>query len=114
MWRLIAWVRRGQYGFTVARGRDKRQKIRAASFKNHDSPALGRCSGQASDISIQAKEILRVRDILNGILAEHTGKSIKAVSKDTDRDYFMSPEDARDYGLIDNVMEGKKSADKAG
>lgn len=74
----------------------------------------GGVQGQASDISIQAKEILRVRDILNGILAEHTGKSIKAVSKDTDRDYFMSPEEARDYGLIDNVMEGKKSADKAG
>lgn len=68
----------------------------------------GGVQGQASDISIQAKEILRVRDILNGILAEHTGKSIKAVSKDTDRDYFMSPEEARDYGLIDNVMEGKK------
>lgn len=72
----------------------------------------GGVQGQASDISIQAKEILRVRDILNGILSRHTGKSVKDVEKDTDRDRFMSPAEAVEYGLIDHVMEGKKIPDR--
>jgi ATP-dependent Clp protease protease subunit len=65
--------------------------------------------GAASDISIQAQEILRIRDILNGILAKHTGKSIEMVAKDTDRDFFMSPEEAKNYGLVDEVLAGRKA-----
>ena len=72
----------------------------------------GGVQGQASDISIQAKEILCVRDILNGILSKHTGKSVKAVEKDTDRDRFLSPQEAMEYGLIDHVMEGKKDKEQ--
>ncbi|MBM4153615.1 MAG: ATP-dependent Clp endopeptidase proteolytic subunit ClpP [Lentisphaerae bacterium] len=64
----------------------------------------GGVEGQASDISIQAKEILRLRDRLNEILAHHTGKSIEAIAKDTDRDFFMSAAEAKDYGLIDEVV----------
>ena len=68
----------------------------------------GGVQGQAADISIQAKEILRLRDRLNAILAEHTGKSLENVARDTDRDFFMSAEDARAYGLVDEVLGGKK------
>lgn len=67
----------------------------------------GGAEGQASDISIQAKEILRLRDRLNGILASHTGKNIKTVSRDTDRDYFLSADEAKSYGLIDEVLVKK-------
>ena len=67
----------------------------------------GGVQGAASDISIQAQEILRTRDILNGILARHTGKSIETVAKDTDRDFFMSAEEAKSYGLVDEVLAGR-------
>jgi ATP-dependent Clp protease protease subunit len=68
---------------------------------------LGGSQGQASDIAIQAKEILRVRDSLNQILAFHTGRDIEQINTDTDRDFFMSGEDAKDYGLIDHVMASR-------
>lgn len=68
----------------------------------------GGVQGQASDISIQAKEILRLRDRLNEILALHTGKSVELISKDTDRDFFMSAAEARDYGLVDEVVKSRR------
>jgi len=68
----------------------------------------GGVQGQASDISIQAKEILRLRDRINEILSSHTGKSLEAISKDTDRDFFMSPQEAKEYGIVDEVIGGKK------
>jgi len=64
----------------------------------------GGAQGQASDISIQAKEILRLRDRLNEILSFHTGKTVEEISKDTDRDNFMSATEAKAYGLIDSVL----------
>jgi ATP-dependent Clp protease protease subunit len=73
----------------------------------------GGAQGQATDISIQAKEILRLRDRLNEILAAHTGKSIEDIARDTDRDFFMSAEEARAYGLVDDVTPSRKSAGKA-
>jgi ATP-dependent Clp protease, protease subunit len=69
----------------------------------------GGVQGQASDISIQAKEILRLRDRINEILAAHTGKPLETISKDTDRDFFMSPQEAKDYGIVDDVIGGKKT-----
>lgn len=69
---------------------------------------LGGAQGQASDISIQAKEILRTKNNLNEILAHHTGQPLSKVEKDTDRDFFMSAVDAKEYGLIDEVVESKK------
>jgi len=66
---------------------------------------LGGARGQASDIEIQAREILYLRERLNQILADRTGQSIETIAKDTDRDNFMSAEQARDYGLIDKVIE---------
>jgi ATP-dependent Clp protease protease subunit len=68
----------------------------------------GGVQGQATDISIQAKEILRLKDRLNEILAKHTGKTLEAISKDTDRDFFMSAEEAKNYGLVDQVVQSRK------
>jgi len=64
----------------------------------------GGVQGQASDISIQAKEILRLRDNLNLILSRHTGKPLETIVRDTDRDFFMSAEEAKAYGLVDEVV----------
>lgn len=74
----------------------------------------GGVQGAASDISIQAREILRLRDRINDILAFHTGKTLDAIAKDTDRDFFMSPEEAKQYGLVDEVVVNRKAADKKG
>jgi ATP-dependent Clp protease, protease subunit len=68
----------------------------------------GGAQGAASDISIQAKEILRMRRKLNELLAEHTGQSFKKIEKDADRDFFMSADEAVEYGLIDEVVSKKK------
>ena len=67
----------------------------------------GGAEGTAADINIQAKEILRLKGILNGILASHSGQSIKRIEKDTERDFFMSPEEALEYHLIDKVVSRK-------
>lgn len=66
---------------------------------------LGGAEGQASDIEIRAKRIIMLKDKLNKILAERTGQTLKRIEKDTDRDYFMSAEEAKAYGLIDEVIE---------
>ena len=66
------------------------------------------CKGQATDISIQAMEILRLKDRLNEILAKHCGRTPEDVAKDTDRDRFMSAEEAKAYGLVDQVVQSRK------
>ena len=68
----------------------------------------GGAQGQATDISIQAQEILRLRDRLNGILAFHTGRTLDAIAKDSDRDFFMSADEACKYGLVDSVLASRK------
>jgi ATP-dependent Clp protease protease subunit len=65
---------------------------------------LGGAQGQAVDIEIQAKEILYLKDTLNGLMAEHTGQPLEKIAEDTDRDYFLSPAEAVQYGLIDRVV----------
>lgn len=75
---------------------------------------MGGFQGQASDIEIQAKEILRVKETLNAILKRHTGKSLKQIQKDTDRDYFMSGLEAKDYGIVDHVISNRDDLDKIG
>ena len=65
---------------------------------------MGSFTGQASDVDIQAKEILRLREELNAILAQHTGQPIERIKEDTDRDYFMSGNEAKEYGLVDQVI----------
>ncbi|QKF60456.1 ATP-dependent Clp endopeptidase proteolytic subunit ClpP [Campylobacter curvus] len=66
---------------------------------------LGGARGQASDIEIQAREILRLKEILNGILAKNTGQKLNKIVKDTERDFFMSSHEAKEYGLIDKILE---------
>ena len=66
---------------------------------------LGGAQGQATDIDIQAKEILRLREELNQILAKHTGQTIEKLYQDTDRDFFMTSAEAKDYGIIDKIIE---------
>lgn len=72
---------------------------------------LGGFQGQATDISIHAQEILRMRETLDGILANHTGQPLDKISADTERDFFMSSEAAGEYGIIDEIVSNKKTAD---
>jgi ATP-dependent Clp protease protease subunit len=67
---------------------------------------MGGAEGQAVDIDIAARQIIKVKDRLNQILAKHTGQDIKAIEKDTDRDFFMSAEEARTYGVVDKIIKG--------
>jgi len=72
---------------------------------------MGGFQGQASDIAIQAKEILRMKETLNQILVEHTGKDIERIQTDTDRDFFMSGLEAKEYGIIDHVITTRDDLD---
>ncbi|MBA7494116.1 ATP-dependent Clp protease proteolytic subunit [subsurface metagenome] len=69
---------------------------------------MGGARGQASDVGIQARQILRIKDRLNEIFVEHTGQPKEKIEKDTDRDFYMTAEEAKEYGLIDKVIESKK------
>jgi ATP-dependent Clp protease protease subunit len=73
---------------------------------------MGGFQGQASDIAIQAKEILRMKDTLNQILVKHTGKELEQLQKDTDRDFFMTGQEAKEYGIIDHVITNRDDLDK--
>jgi len=73
---------------------------------------MGGFQGQASDIEIQAKEILRMKETLNLILVRHTGKTLDKIQTDTDRDYFMTGAEAKEYGLIDHVIENRDDLNK--
>ena len=75
---------------------------------------LAGVQGQATDIDIHAREILRMREELNCILAKHTGQDIEKVNNDTDRDNFMTAEDAKEYGLIDDVIVSRADVSKNG
>ncbi len=75
-------------------------------------PWVGGLQGQTTDIEIHAKEMLKTRDVLYQILANHTSKSIDQITKDCDRDYFLTSEEAKEYKLIDNVLEKRISLDK--
>ena len=73
-------------------------------------PSMSGLAGQATDIDIYAKEILRMREALNKMLADTTGQTIERVARDVDRDYIMSPEQAVDYGMIDRVITSRDLA----
>jgi len=73
---------------------------------------MGGFQGQASDIAIQAKEILRMKETLNNILARHTGKEFKQIQEDTDRDYFMAGQEAKEYGIVDHVIVNREDLDR--
>lgn len=73
---------------------------------------MGGFQGQASDVEIQAKEMLRMKASLNQILVKHTGKTMGQIQRDTDRDYFMSAEEAKTYGIIDHVIANREDLDR--
>jgi ATP-dependent Clp protease, protease subunit len=73
---------------------------------------MGGFQGQASDIAIQAKEVLRMKDALNRILEVHTGKSLDQIQVDTDRDYFMTGLEAKEYGIVDHVFKNRDDLDR--
>ncbi len=93
--------------FLLAGGKKgKRSALPNARIMIHQP--LGGAEGQASDIKIQADEILRLKNNLNKILARNTKQTLKKVEKDTDRNFFMSTKEAKDYGLIDTILSGRK------
>jgi ATP-dependent Clp protease protease subunit len=95
----------------AAGARGKRFALPNARLMIHQP--LGGFQGQATDIGIHAKEILKVRERLNEVLAKHTGQSLERIRLDTERDYFLSSEEAREYGLIDGILERVPVAAKA-
>lgn len=99
----------------TAGARGKRYSLPNSRILIHQP--MGGFQGQASDIAIQAKEILRMKDTLNSILAFHTKKDLNQIQIDTDRDYFMSSEEAKEYGIIDHVIVNRgdiENIEKAG
>jgi len=89
----------------------KRSSLPNSKIMIHQ-PWIGGLQGQTTDIEIHAKEMLKTRDTLYQILANHTGKSLEQIAKDCDRDYFLTSEEAKEYKLIDNVLEKRISLDK--
>ncbi len=87
----------------MAGDRGLRRSLPHARIHMHQ-PLQGGLSGQATDIDIHAREILHLRDVLNDIIHHHTGQSLERIRKDTDRDFFISAEEAREYGIIDEVL----------
>jgi len=94
----------------TAGSKGKRYSLPNARILIHQP--MGGFQGQASDIAIQAKEILRMKNTLNRILVHHTGKSVEQIQTDTDRDFFMTAEEAKEYGLIDHVILNRDDLDK--
>jgi len=94
----------------LAGAKGKRYALPNARIMIHQP--MGGARGQATDIDIQAREILRLKAKLNEIIVKHTGQTIERVEKDTDRDYFMGAAEAKQYGIIDEVFVQKKSAPK--
>lgn len=90
----------------TAGAKGKRYALPHARIMIHQP--LGGAQGQATDIDIQAREILKIRDTINEILAKHTGKSLEKIRKDTERDFFMSAEEAKEYGIIDRVITSRE------
>jgi len=93
----------------AAGAKDKRYALPHSRIMIHQP--LGGAQGQATDIDIQAKEILKIRDTLNRILADHTGTDIKRIRKDTDRDFFMDSQQAKAYGIIDKIIHKREIKD---
>ncbi|HRY63475.1 MAG TPA: ATP-dependent Clp endopeptidase proteolytic subunit ClpP [Patescibacteria group bacterium] len=88
----------------AAGSKGKRFALPNAEIMLHQ--VMGGAEGQASDVKIRAEHILKIKDKLNKIIAKHTGQEMRKIESDTDRDYFMSAEEAKKYGIIDKIIEG--------
>jgi ATP-dependent Clp protease protease subunit len=94
--------------------RGKRYVMPNATVHMHQAHVAGGISGQAADIEIQAREIIRLNGVVRDILVKHTGQSVERISKDYDRDFFMNPEEARAYGLVDEILTPRELPQPAG
>lgn len=94
----------------AAGSKGKRYSLPNARIMIHQP--LGGAQGQATDIEIQTKEILRMKKLLNDILSKHTGQALSKIEKDSDRDYYMSAQEALSYGIVDEVIASKKGPGK--
>jgi ATP-dependent Clp protease protease subunit len=94
----------------TAGAKGKRYALPNATIHMHQ--AVGGAQGQAADIEIAAREIMRLQDILRNILVKHTGQTIEKISHDTDRDFYLNPEQAVEYGLVDEVLAKPVEEDK--
>ena len=90
--------------------KEKRYALPHAKVMIHQP--YGHVGGQVSDIEIQADEILKTRNVLNKIFAEHTGQPIERIAKDTDRDFYMSAEEAKEYGIVDDILTRQKTEEE--
>lgn len=100
------------FGTVLLTAGTKGQRYALPHATVHMHQPLGGAQGQATDILIQAKEILRLKERLNEILASHTGQSVEQIEKDADRDYWMDAEGAKEYGIVDEILEvPEKSAE---
>src|SRR5205823_7866963 len=95
----------GEYGGTATRRRGAQEAFSATKFEDSNTSAFdGRLSGQATDIDIHAREILRMREITNQLLAKHSGQKLDKVEKDVERDFIMNAQQAKEYGIIDDII----------
>ena len=100
--------RAASFGTVVLMAGEKGRRFSLPSSTIHmHQPLIGGqgMQGQASDLDIHAREILRIKDVLNGLISKHTGQPIERVERDTDRDYFLSAQEAVEYGLIDGIIQ---------
>ena len=95
----------------MAGAKGKRFSLPSSTIHMHQ-PLVGGTGlqGQASDLDIHAREIVRIKGVLNELIAKHTGQPIERIERDTDRDYFLNPPEAVDYGLIDGIIQGSQVA----
>lgn len=103
--RTLAVGMTASFGTILLTAGTKGQRYALPHATIHMHQPLGGAQGQASDIEIQAREILRLKDRINNILSKHTGQTAEAIEKDTNRDFYMNAEGAVEYGLVDKVME---------
>lgn len=102
------------FGTVLLTGGTPGQRYALPHATMHIHQPLGGAQGQATDIEIQANEILRLRKQINNILAHHTGKDLEQVREDTERDYWLNAQEATDYGLVDKILEPAKLKNAAG
>ena len=95
----------------AAGAKGKRYALPNATIHMHQP--MGGAQGQASDIEIAAKEILRLQDVIRNILVHHTGQTVDKIAHDTDRDFYMNAESAKEYGVIDEILQGSGAEEKA-
>ncbi len=101
------------FGTVLLAAGNKGQRYALPNATIHMHQPHGGAQGQASDIEIQAKEVLRLRSNLNTILAKHTGQELEVIERDTDRDFWMDAQAAVDYGLVDKILDPQEKAELA-